>query len=374
MESDSLPNSTSVECSAGEGFLRWLFDARASLAITTYQAGKVALVGLHGQQISLLMRQFDKPMGLAVSGNRLALACRHEVWQLANAAILAHDYLPEQRGRYDALYLPRLAHFTGDINGHDLAYTDEGLCLINSRFSCLSRLSADFSFVPVWKPPFVSEIVPEDRCHLNGLAVREGRPAFVTAHGTSDEVGGWRANKAVGGVVIDITSGEIVFASQAMPHSPRWHDGRLWWLNSGRGELCVANPGDRQPTVVTALPGYLRGLCLAGPIALVGMSQIRERHIFGGLPVQSRWPKLHCGVAVVDLRSGSELGRLEFTSGVHELYDVQLLRGVQRPMVLNLQREAARQAFTAPEFAYWLRPENRLDGSVAGTSSELPSA
>lgn len=373
---EKLPASTRIDCAASEGFVSWLALVRGSIAITTYQAGKVALVGLNGNQVSLVLREFDKPLGLAVSGNRIALACRHQVWLLANAPLLAPEYLIEQPRRYDALYLPRAAYFTGDLNVHDLAFTAEGLCLVNSRFSCLSRLSKDYSFVPSWQPSFISEIVPEDRCHLNGLAVRDGRPAYVTAHGSSDEVGGWRTGKAQGGVVIDVEQNEILVRGLCMPHSPRWHDGRLWFLNSGRGELCVARPGQRQSEVVCALPGYLRGLCPVGPYALVGLSQIREKHIFGELPVQDRCPRLLCGIVVVDLRSGAEVGRLEFTSGVQEIYDVQFLPGVARAMILNLDREAARQAFTAPEFAYWLRPSARLDAEAAvpAESAAAPAA
>ena len=108
--------------------------------------------------------------------------------------------------------------------------------------------------------------------------------------------------------------------------------------------------------VVCTLPAYLRGLSFAGPYALVGMCQIREKHLFGGLPVQRRFEKLLCGVAVVDLRSGRQTAMIEFTSGVQELYEVLFLPGVRRPTILNTEKEATRQAVTAPKFSYWLRP------------------
>jgi len=353
--------TASIQCSASPGFVEWLAQSGGSLAITTYQAGKVALVGWNGREITLVLRQFDKPMGLACQQERMALASRHQVWLLANAPLLAPEYLIEQPGRYDALFLPRAAYFTGDLNVHDLAFTRDGLVVVNTRFSCLSRLSQEFSFTPGWRPPFISQIVPEDRCHLNGLAVRDGQAAFVTALGASDVVGGWRDNKAAGGVVLDIDSGEIVLRGLSMPHSPRWHEGHLWLLNSGTGELCRADLARGTWTAVCGLAGYLRGLCFCGPFALVGMCQIRERHIFGGLPIQQRHDRLLCGVAVIDLRRGEEVGRLEFTSGVQEIYDVQFLPGLRRPTILNLDREAARQAFTAPEFSYWLRPSSLVE-------------
>ena len=95
----------------------------------------------------------------------------------------------------------------------------------------------------------------------------------------------------------------------------------------------------------------------------MGLSKIRERHIFGGLPIQERGEKLLCGVAVVDVRSGRQCGLFEFTAGCEELYDVQFLPGVRRPMILNLQRPEVRQASTNPECCYWLRPSNETDSS-----------
>ncbi len=318
------------------------------------------MIGWDGRQVTLLMRQFDKPLGLAASENRLALATRHDLVVLANAPLLAPDFLEEQPGRYDALYLPRATYHTGDLNTHDVAILGDEMWLVATRFSCLAKLSYDFNFLPVWKPPFVTDLVPEDRCHLNGLAVRDGRPRYVTALGTTNAAGGWRERKATDGVLIDIETDEIVLAGLAMPHSPRWHDGKLWLLNSGAGELLLADPQSGRSDVVCRLPGYLRGLCFCGPYALVGLSKIRERHIFGGLPVQQRCENLLCGVAVVDVRSGLEAGFFEFTAGCEEIYEVQFLPGVLRPMILNLEKPAARQAMTNPDSCFWLRPSNEI--------------
>jgi len=350
-----------IACSASASFLEWLSGAGGSLCVSTYQAGKVAMIGWDGQQVTLLMRQFDKPLGLAVDGSRLALASRNVFWMFANSPPLAHDYLEDRPGRYDALYLPRATYHTGDLNTHDVAFDEEGVLLVAARFSCLARLSYDFSFSPVWKPGFVSDLVPEDRCHLNGLAVRDGRAQHVTALGTTDEPGGWRENKAKGGVLIDVESGEILLGGLAMPHSPRWYDGRLWVLNSGAGQFLQVDPSTGQSNVVCEMAGYLRGLCFVGPYALVGLSKIREKHIFGGLPVQHRYhDKLLCGVAVVDIRSGREVGFFEFTAGCEELYDVQFLPGVCRPTILNLEKPAVYQAITNCDSSFWLRASSEI--------------
>ena len=222
-------------------------------------------------QVVLLLGDFEKPMGLAIGGGgvdanlRLALATRNAVFQFANAPLLAADFLEDIGPRYDALWLPRTANFTGDLNVHDLAYGIDGLWIVNTRFCCLATLSEGFSFVPRWRPKFLTETAPEDRCHLNGLAMLDGRPKYITALGTTDTPGGWRKNKATGGVLIDVDTNDIVLRDLCMPHSPRWHDGRLWLLNSGTGELWQVDARTGQHNIVCGLPAYLRGLCFVGP-------------------------------------------------------------------------------------------------------------
>lgn len=375
--STSVPSNAPVQiaCGSSPEFSAWLAESGGTLLVSTYQAHKLAALGWDGRQTSLLMRQFQKPLGLAVQGNRIAVAQQHEITLLANAPLLAHDYLEEQPGRYDALYLPRISYHTGDLHTHDVAFQGDDLLLVNTRFSCLARLSVDFHFEPFWQPSFISELAPEDRCHLNGLAMRDGQPRYVTALGVSDTAGGWRQRKADGGVLLDVPSQEIVLAGLSMPHSPRWYDGRLWVLNSGQGELLLVDVARGRSEVVCELPGYARGLCFVGPYAVVGLCKIREKHIFGGLPVQQRCAALQCGLAVVDLRSGAEVGRFEFMAGCDELYDVQFLGGVRRPMLLNLDRPAVRQAMTLPESSYWLRPSSELpSGTPTLTDHLLPES
>lgn len=350
-----------IECRASASFSAWLAELSGTLAVTTYQAGKLALIGWRNQQPTLLMREFEKPMGLAVAPGQFVLATRHEVTFLANAPLLAPNLLIDESNRYDALYLPRTSYYTGDLNVHDIAFADEELWIVASRFSCLAVLSTKFCFEPRWKPFFISELVPEDRCHLNGLAVVDGQPRFVTALGESDVVGGWRDAKANGGLLIDVDTNEILLRGLSMPHSPRWSSGRLWLLNSGAGELLCYDPGAKEARVVAVLPAYLRGLCVIGQYAVVGLCQIREKHIFGGLPIQQRFDTLSSGIAVVDLQNGNVIGVFEFTSGCTEIYDVQFIPRVRQPSVLNRMDDATRQAFPAPDFSYWLRPANLLN-------------
>ncbi len=363
-----MNDSLQILCNTSTGFHDWLARAGGSLVVSTYQAGKVAMIGWNGAQVTLLMREFDKPLGIATSGNRLLLATRNEVTIFANAKALAFDFSEERPGAYDALYVPRVSHHTADLHTHDVAFCGSKIYCVATRFSCLAELSDEFNFKPVWKPRFVSDLVPEDRCHLNGLAIRDGRPRYMTALGETDAPGAWRERKADGGLLIDVESNEIIARGLSMPHTPRWHDGKLWVLNSGAGELLVVDPFDGRREVVCRLPGYLRGMAFVGDYAVIGMCKIREKHIFGGLPVQAANERLLCGLTVVDLRSGETVGQLEFTQGCEELYDVRFLAGIYRPMLLNLARPESRQAMTNPESSFWLRPSNEMPLNEAGAA------
>jgi uncharacterized protein (TIGR03032 family) len=345
-------------------------QAGGVLAITTYQAGKVVMVGWDGRQVTVLPRDFDKPMGLTSEGPRLALVTRNDIIVFANAPEMAPEFLEEQRGRYDCLYLPRVSYHTGELDAHDIAYGAGELWFVATKFSCLATVSPDYNLVPRWHPPFISRIVPDDRCHLNGMAMADGRPRYVTALSRSDTPGGWRENRLTGGIILDVASGEPLVTGLCMPHSPRLHRGRLWVLNSGAGELLRVDPATGQREVVCVLPGYLRGLTFVDRYALVGMGTIRDEHHLAGLPVSTRFPRLHCGAAVVDVVSGRMLGQFEFTSGCTELYDVVFLPGPRRPMIVNHSNQAKRQAVNAPEFGFWLFITPREGDSTAKPSTE----
>jgi uncharacterized protein (TIGR03032 family) len=329
-----------------------LQQLRASLLVTTYQANKLLVVRAVAGGLWTLVRHFDKPMGLAVDSRRLALGTLNQVWSLRNAPDIAPRIEPA--GVHDACYLPRSSHVTGYIAVHEMAWAGDELWAVNTRFSCLCTLDPDYSFVPRWRPPFITALAAEDRCHLNGLAMAlgtEGRfakPSYVTALGTTDTPNGWRPDKAKGGCLIDVPSGEFVARGLCMPHSPRWHDGRLWLLESGTGELALIDPASGRRQVVTELPGFARGLAFGGPYAFVGLSKIRPTSVMDGVPLAQRRDKLTCGVAVVELRSGQIVGLLEFQTAVEEIFDVQLLAGVRFPEVVGFQKDAVQHTFIVP--------------------------
>jgi len=354
LDASSTADPIQVATAASDSFAPWLASAGGSLVVSCYQAGKLALIGSSGSQTTVHFRDFPRPMGLAVDGERIVVGTLEEIVVLRNAPGLAADVIENERGTYDALYLPRVAYRTGEVAAHGIGFGPAGLWFVNTRFSCLAHLSEDYHFLPRWKPPFISALVPEDRCHLNGMAMADGEPRFVTALGTSDTAGGWRETKVTGGIVMTVPDGKIVAQGLAMPHSPRWYDQRLWVLNSGQGELGYIGAGGTFEPVAT-LPGYLRGLCFVGPYAVVGMCQIREQHIFGGLPVTKKFEQLLCGLAVVDLRSAAPIATVVFTSGCQEVFDVDFVPGVTRGMILNNDHPAVHVSYTAPEQSWWRR-------------------
>jgi uncharacterized protein (TIGR03032 family) len=205
--------------------------------------------------------------------------------------------------------------------------------------------------VPRWRPPFVTALAAEDRCHLNGLAMADGRPRYVTALGETDTANGWRTDKAHGGCLMELSSGEVISRGLSMPHSPRWHDGRLWLLESGTGRVLLVDPADGRWQTVAELPGFARGLALAGPYAFVGLSRIRKTSAMDGVPLAERREQLKCGVAVVELCSGQVIALLEFQSAVEEIFDVQLLPGLRFPEVIGFQQETIQHTFVVPRCA-----------------------
>jgi uncharacterized protein (TIGR03032 family) len=329
-----------------ESFVALLEQLAASLVVSTYQANKLLVVRAAGGGLSTLVRTFDRPMGIAADARRLALGTRSEVWSMRNAPDIAAQLEPA--GRHDACFLPRSCHVTGDIGVHEMALADEELWLVNTRFSCLCTLQPAYSFVPRWRPPFITALAAEDRCHLNGLAMVEGRPKYVTALGETDTRDGWRAHKAAGGCLLDIDSNQVIARGLSMPHSPRWHLGRLWVLESGQGRLVSIDRETGQRQTVAELPGFTRGLALIGPLAFIGLSKIRTTSAMDGVPLAERRHELKCGVAAVDLRSGQTAGLLEFQTAVEEIFDVQLLSGLRFPELIGFQKDAVQHTFVVP--------------------------
>lgn len=308
-------------------------QAGISLLISTYQAGRLILARSDEGEFNTHFRNFPTPMGLACDGHRMAIGTKIAVWEFRNQPEVSR--LLEPPNKHDACFLPRAAHVTGDISIHEIAWAGPELWIVNTRFSCLCTLDRDHSFVPRWRPPFISGLAPEDRCHLNGLSLVDGKPKYVTALGTADTPQGWRENKAFGGILMDVESGEIIAQGLSMPHSPRFYNGKLWVLESGAGSLSVVDLDSGKLDHVALLPGFTRGIDFYGPFAFIGLSQVRESAVFSGLPITERGDELVCGVWVVDIRNGQTVGFLRFEDGVQEIFAVGVVANSRFPELLN---------------------------------------
>lgn len=295
-----------------------------SLFFSTYQAGKLGVVTVQKNSLNISFHNFERVMGIAISSSQMAVGGKDWVYFLKNNAKLAPQIEPP--GSHDACFLTRGAQYTGDISIHDLAWGGRELWMVNTRFSCLCTLTNNYNFLPQWQPSFISALAPEDRCHLNGLAMVKGMPKYVTVLGQTDSAGGWRDNKATGGCILEVPSSKVIADGLSMPHSPRVAQNRLWVLNSGYGEITQVALASGKKDKIVSLPGYTRGLALVGKYAFVGLSKIRETAIFGNLPIGQRFDDLKCGVAVVDLQTRQMISCLEFQEGVDEIFDIQTAR------------------------------------------------
>ncbi len=325
-------------------FPMWLAAQNASLAFTTYQTGTLFLVGLKlDGRLSVHTRSFNRAMGLWSDGQTLWLGTAYQLWRFENLLE------PGQRhGQRDRLYAPLAGFTVGDVDIHDIAVLGDGqVAFVNTLFSCLATPDARQSFRPLWQPPFISRLAPEDRCHLNGLAVRDGSAAFVSSVSRSDAAAGWRDRRGEGGVVLEVTSGETVVEGLSMPHSPRWYRDTLYLLNSGSGELGWVDLDHGRFEPIAFVPGYLRGLAFLGGFAIIGTSKPRQNRTFTGLALDEslrrRDIEPRCGLYIVDLANGSVVDWLNIEGSLGELYDVAVLPGVGCPAALGFKTDEVRR-------------------------------
>lgn len=319
-----------------------------TLAVSTYQANKLIFLRADGDVLNTHFRSLNRPMGIALTGSKLAIGTSYEIWEFRDVPAVAQKLEPA--GKHDACYLPRTKAVTGDINIHEMAYAQDELWIVNTSFSCLCTLDANYSFVPRWHPPFISGYDVGDRCHLNGLGVRDDQPKYVTALGETDVSGAWRDNKANGGILMDMQTNQVLSRGLSMPHSPRWYAGQLWFLESGEGELATVDPASGQKTRVAQFPGFPRGLDFVGSLAFVGLSQVRETAVFSGIPLVERLAERTCGVWVVNINTGEIVAFLQFKEGVEEIFSVTVLPN-RFPDLVESDEDLLSATFVLPDWA-----------------------
>ncbi len=330
-------------------FLELLQQAQASLVVSTYQAGKLILLRANDDSLNTHFVSLPKPMGVAFKDGRLSVGSGAHVIDYFNMANVGPKVEPVNT--HDGAYLARRWHVTGDIDIHEMGFgSDNELWIVNTKMSCLCTLDVNHSIVPRWRPPFITGYDLTDRCHLNGLAMRDGKPRYVSALGTSDKPAGWRENKAFGGMIMDITDNRMIAEGLSMPHSPRWYRDKLWVLESGAGQLITLDERTGEKTVVAEVPGFCRGIDFIERYALIGLSEVRETAVFAGLPLTEREQDRKCGVWIVDIETGETVGFLVFSGGVQEIFSVQLIP--QRyPALLDLDDPLLHTSYSIPDEA-----------------------
>ena len=336
-----------IEKSCSRGFGPWLAKQNLSVAVTSYQSGRLYLVGSDAAgRVSFYERIFERAMGVVGNNQRIFLGGLFQLWRFEN--VLRKGQLANKL--HDRCYVPRNAQTIGDLDIHELGIRKDGrVVFVNTKYSCLAELDPVHSFKAVWKPPFISKLAPEDRCHLNGLAMKDGLPKYVTAVCRSDTVDGWRDRRNDGGVVVDVDTDEIVCEGLSMPHSPRWHNGKLWLLNAGTGHLGWVDFETKRFLPFTFCPGFLRGLSMHGDIAAIGLSKPRNKR-FEGLDLDAELAKRDadpwCGVQFVSLVTGDVQQWVRFEGDLNEVFDVCFLPGVRNPMLVGLKTTDVRELIT----------------------------
>lgn len=335
-----------------------LLKLNCSIAISTYQAGKLILISPKDENSLIqLPRTFAKPMGIAedTKKDKLALACKDEIIVFANSKQLASFY-PKSPNKYDALYMPRVTYHTGSLDIHDLRFGVDGdLFAVNTLFSTIIKINEDYNFAPYWTPPFIDKLVSEDRCHLNGMAMQSGRPKYATAFNQGNTFQSWRENITKSGVIYDIDSNEVVASGLAMPHSPRLFGNDLFVLLSATGELVKIDINTGKYEVIVKIEGFIRGMSLHKDYLFVGLSKLRKNSsTFGKLDFAEK--AHHSGIIVIHLPTGSIAGKITYVTSLDEIYDVHIIPDKIRPNILNTISDDYKSGLMTPETTFWAKP------------------
>lgn len=345
-----------VALDASRQLLSWLKEHQVSLGFTTYQVGKLFLIGSDAtipDKLSVFERTFNRCMGLATSreGQQLFMSSLYQLWRFDNALKTHHAH-----ETYDKMYIPQVGYTTGDCDIHDIGIDNQNnIIFVNTLFSCLATTSESQSFIPIWKPPFISKLAAEDRCHLNGLAFKDGEPRYVTMISQTDVYEGWREHRERGGAIMDIKTNQIVTKGLSMPHSPRWYQDKLWVLNSGQGELGYIDKKDNTFKPIAFCPGYARGLSFYKEFAIIGLSKPRNNKTFEGLTLQEKLKEKdiepRCGIQVININTGDTVHSLNVNGMIEEIYDVATIPNTQTPMMLGFKTDEIRRFIVFDERA-----------------------
>ncbi len=357
-ETEAKPDLPPFACTFSPSMPALLWQLGVSIAISTYQAGKVIFMSATSpERMIQVARDFPSAMGLAQNGRRMAVATINDVVVLANSPELAPTF-PPKPNTYDALFLPRASYYTGQMNVHDMAWGTRGLWVVNTRMSCLCLVDDEFNFRPMWMPPFVTELDPNDRCHFNGMAL-DGEPRYATAFCPGNRKGAWRDYDTTKvGLLMEVPSGRVILDGLCRPHSPRLHRGQLYVCNSGAGEVLKVDPAAGTFEVIARVPGWARGVAFHGDYMFIGLSKMREARGDGPRDLPVLKEATHSGVVVLDLRTNRLVAELKYLSSVEQIYDL-LVVPARRPNILNEANQERRLALATPNDTFWGRMEDK---------------
>ena len=329
-----------------------LFENKISIIFSTYQAGRLMIIGSSdGFNIHQTPISYKKPMGIAIEANRIAIASFDEIsFYTSNRKII--DTIKSDLNDFDQMYLYRASYNTNTLDIHDIHFDKSGLWGVNTLFSCLCKFTLESSFSPRWVPPFISELVPEDRCHLNGLALENNLPKYVTALSSTNYKDGWREDIMNSGIIMDVTTNEILCENLAMPHSPRIINGDLYFLESARGKLFKWNAVTKEKELIYNFNRFIRGFKYYKGIIFIAFSKIRESSkSFQKVEVKEN--SLNAGFTIFDLRTRTSFGDLLYTNTIDEIYDINIIEGYNKPGIITKLNKKNSSIIVTPDNVYW---------------------
>ncbi len=351
----STTNLPAFACRANKEVIQLLYDLKISIGLSTYQAGKIILLSADEKgQLIQLPRNFKKPMGIAIheSKKKIAIATLNNILIFKNVPELNNGYNPQQNTTYDAMYVPRVQYITGPADIHDLSFIHEDLVAVNTLFSCIVKINSDYNFEPIWMPSFIDRLVPEDRCHLNGIASDKNEIKYVSAFNAGNSAQSWRKNIKESGILIDYQTHEIVHDKLSMPHSPRMHNNQLYFLQSGNGSLCKSTKNNESYEVLYQGNSFVRGMSFYKNYAFIGLSKLRESSSSFASLAQNGFANT-AGIVVIDIETGNMIGKIEYLNAVDEIFDVCVLEHTRKPNILNLEKEESYRAMETPFGSWW---------------------
>lgn len=344
-------------CNASTKVISLLQELNISIGISTYQAGKVILLSASDQgRLVQLPRNFNKPMGIAIHHNKkkIAIATSNAIIVFKNVPELNNNYKSDQTTNYDAMYVPRTQYITGPADIHDLSFIENELVAVNTLFSCIVKLTSDYNFEPIWMPNFIDRLVPEDRCHLNGMASENNQIKYVSAFNKGNTSQSWRSNIKSSGIIVDIASNEFIHENLAMPHSPRIHQNELYFLQSADGSVFKSNRKNGTLELVYQSKYFVRGMSFYKDYAFIGLSKLRETSTSFASLAKEGFAN-YAGILVLNIKTGECIGEIQYLNSVEEIFDVCVLEHCSKPNILNLERDESYQAMETPFGSWWAK-------------------